>query len=92
MKPIYIALAVIGFFLPLSQIPGMNLDTFFQQAFANRVSTMISFDLLISSLVFWIFLFRQQAVRHRWAYVAMTLLVGLSFSLPMFLLARERAS
>jgi hypothetical protein len=28
-------------------------------------------------------------MRHRWVYVALTLLVGLSFALPVFLFARE---
>ncbi len=92
MKPVYIALAVVGFLLPLSQLPGLHPTTFFPQAFANPVASMFTFDLLISCLAFWVVLFTQQRVRHRWVYVVMTLLVGLSFALPMFLLARERAS
>ena len=62
------------------------------QAFANPVASMFTFDLFISCVALWVLLFTQQRVRHRWVYVVMTLLIGLSFALPMFLLARERAS
>jgi hypothetical protein len=92
MKPVYITLAIVGFLLPLSQLPGLHPTTFFPQAFANPVASMFTFDLLISSVAFWVLLFTQQRVRHRWLYVVLNLLVGLSFALPMFLLARERAS
>lgn len=92
MKPLYLTLAILGFLLPLSQLPALDAATFIPQAFANPVASMFTLDLLISCVAFWLFLFTQQRVRHRWLYVVMTLLVGLSFALPMFLLARERAS
>ena len=90
MKKLYAALAILGFLLPMSQLFGMDLGTFFGQALANPVSRMLTFDLAVSCVIFWIFVFTQ-AVRHRWLYVVLTLLVGLSFALPMFLLARERS-
>ena len=96
MRKIYAALAVAGFILPLSQLvpfvrEGLGLGAFFTLPFVNPVSTMFAFDLLVSCAVFWAFVYAQP-VPHRWLYVAFTLLVGLSFALPMFLLARERAA
>ena len=96
MKKLYAALAIPGFLLPMSQVlpfvrqSGFDVLSFVTQAFVNPVSSMFAFDLLVSCLVFWMFVFMERTVRHRWLYVAMTLLVGLSFALPMFLLARER--
>ena len=96
MRKLYAALAVAGFILPLSQLvpfvrEGLGLGAFFTLPFVNPVSTMFAFDLLVSCAVFWAFVYSQR-VPHRWLYVAFTLLVGLSFALPMFLLARERAT
>ena len=96
MKKLYAALAVLGFVLPMSQMlpfvrqSGFDVLSFLTQPFVNPVSSMFAFDLLVSCLVFWTFVFMDGKVRHRWLYVVMTLLVGLSFALPMFLLARER--
>lgn len=97
MKRLYAALAVPGFLLPMSQLlpfvrqSGFDVMAFMTQPFVNPASSMFAFDLLVSCLVFWTFAFMEGQVRHRWLYVALTLLVGLSFALPMFLLARERA-
>lgn len=96
MKKLYVALAVLGFDLPMSQLlplfrqSGFDVLSFLTQPFVNPVSSMFAFDLLVSCLAFWTFVFVDGKVRHRWLYVVMTLLVGLSFALPMFLLARER--
>ncbi|WP_415881106.1 DUF2834 domain-containing protein [Leptolyngbya sp. Cla-17] len=55
-------LCVLGFALPYSQfIPfliehGLNLKLFFEQLFASYISAFFAMDLLISSIVFWIFL------------------------------------
>jgi len=85
-------LAVLGFLLPLAQFArfvrdhGLDLRAFFTLPFANPAAAMFATDLLISCVVFWMFVYASR-VRHRWLYVAMTLLVGLSFALPMFLIA-----
>jgi hypothetical protein len=95
MKRLYAALAVAGFLLPMSQLAlfvrdhGLDARAFLTLPFANPAASMFACDLLISSAVFWVFVYRSH-VPHRWRYVAMTLLVGLSFALPMFLLVRER--
>ena len=96
MKKLYAALAVPGFLLPMSQLvpfirqSGFDVMAFMAQPFVNPVSSMFALDLLVSCFVFWTFVFFEGQVRHRWLYVALTLLVGLSFALPLFLWARER--
>ena len=96
MTKLYAVLAVLGFLLPMSQVIPLAqnpvaLPALLAQPFANPLSTMFTFDLLVSCAVFWAFLATDRTVRNRWIYVAFTLLVGLSFALPMYLLARERA-
>jgi hypothetical protein len=94
MKKLYAALAVAGFVLPMSQFAlfvrdrGLDVRAFLTLPFANAASSMFAFDLLVSCAVFWAFVYASR-VPHRWLYVAMTLLVGLSFALPMFLLALD---
>ena len=96
MKKLYAVLAVPGFLLPMSQLlpfirqSGFDVMAFMTQPFVNPASSMFALDLLVSCLVFWTFVFFEGQVRHRWLYVALTLLVGLSFALPLFLWARER--
>ena len=95
MKKLYAALAVAGFLLPMSQFAlfvrdhGLDAVAFLTLPFANFAASMFACDLLVSCVVFWVFV-HQSRVPRRWMYVVMTLLVGLSFALPMFLLARER--
>lgn len=97
MRKLYAALAIPGFLLPMSQLvpfvraQGLDLGAFLTLPFANPASTMFAFDLLVSCAVFWAFLYAQPHVPRRWVYVVLTLGVGLSFALPLFLFARERA-
>jgi hypothetical protein len=94
MRKLYAALAVAGFVLPMSQfVPfvrehGFDAGAFLTLPFANAVASMFAFDLLASCAAFWVLVYVSR-VPHRWMYVAMTLLVGLSFALPMFLLALD---
>ena len=65
MSLAYLLLSVVGLVLPYSQlIPfladnGLNLPLFWSQLFANQVSGVFALDLFVSSLVFWIFVFRE---------------------------------
>ncbi|HUR80866.1 MAG TPA: DUF2834 domain-containing protein [Thermoanaerobaculia bacterium] len=85
-------LAVLGFLLPLAQFArfvrdhGLDVKAFLTLPFANPAAAMFSTDLLISCVVFWLFVYASR-VRRPWLYVVMTLLVGLSFALPMFVIA-----
>lgn len=97
MQLIYLILAIFGFIVPYSQlIPffvdhGLDLQLFWSQLFINQVSGDVAFDLVISSVVFWFFLFQEGArlkMQFLWIYVVLNLTIGLSFALPLFLWKR----
>ncbi len=99
MKNVYLILAILGliipyyFFLQLPATDGFNLPRLVQPFLANNFMRGAAVDLTISVLVFWFFMFAEANrlnMRNSWLYVAATLLVGLSFALPLFLYFRER--
>jgi hypothetical protein len=94
-----LALAALGaalpyvFFFRFFQAHGLGGD-FVGALFANGAAGGFATDVLVSSLVFWIFLLgesRRLGIRHAWVFVVLNLAVGLSCALPLFLWARERA-
>ena len=100
MQIIYLVLAILGFALPYSQlIPfltthGFDLSLLWSQLFANRISTYFALDIFVSSIVFWIFVFKEGKrlqMKFLWLYVASNLAIGLSFALPILLLVRLRS-
>jgi hypothetical protein len=100
MKIFYLLAAVLGAVLPLSQlIPflkthGLDLKLFFTYLFSNSVSGFFGMDVIVSSVVLWIFVFSEGGrlgMRRLWVYVVCNLAVGVSLALPLFLLFRERA-
>ena len=95
----YLILCIVGTILPYSQfVPflaehGLNLQLFFEQVFVNRISGFFGIDLIISSLILWIFVFWEGSrlgMKNLWVYIASNLLVGVSLRLPLFLLMRQR--
>ena len=101
MRPrtLYLALCLAGVALPYSQlIPflrehGLDLRLFFEQLFSNRIGGFFGWDVIVSSVVLWVFVFvegRRAGVRHLWAPLAANLAVGVSLGLPLFLYLRER--
>jgi Protein of unknown function (DUF2834). len=100
MKIFYLLAAILGAVLPLSQlIPflqthGLDLKLFFAYLFSNSVSGFFGMDVIVSSVVLWIFVFSEGGrlgMRRLWVYVVCNLAVGVSLALPLFLLFRERA-
>ncbi len=100
MKIFYLLAAILGAVLPLSQlIPflkthGLDLKLFFTYLFSNSVSGFFGMDVIVSSVVLWIFVFSEGGrlgMRRLWVYVICNLAVGVSLALPLFLLFRERA-
>ena len=72
---------------------GLNLQLFFEQLFDNRISSFFALDLIVSSLVLWIFVFWEGSrlgMKNLWVYIASNLIVGVSLGLPLFLLMRQR--
>ena len=95
---LYFILCIAGTILPYSEfIPflrehGLDTSLFLQQLFANRVSGFFGLDVIVSSLVLWVFVYAEGTrlrMRHLWIYVASNLLVGVSLGLPLFLLMRQ---
>lgn len=99
MQWLYLAAAILGTVLPLSQfIPflaahGLDLPLFFEQLFQNNISAFVGMDVIVSSLALWLFVFsegRRLHMRNLWLYVVCNLAVGVSLPLPLFLFFRER--
>jgi hypothetical protein len=95
----YLGLCVAGTGLPLSQfVPfvrehGLNVPLFVTQLFANPVSSFFGMDVLVSSVVLWVFVLvqgRRDRVQHLWMPLLGNLVVGVSLGLPLFLYLRER--
>jgi hypothetical protein len=98
MRKLYLVLAAIGFVLPYYFFVsflveyGLNLGLLIDQLFANDISTFFAVDLIITAIVFLIFMVREAAryrMRNWWPYVVATLAVGPSFAFPLFLYFRE---
>ena len=101
MKQLYLGLCVAGTvlpcwqFLPFLRDHGLDLPLFFQQLFATPVSGFFGMDVIVSSVVLWVFVLgegRRAGVRYLWAPIAANLVVGVSLGLPLFLYLREPGS
>lgn len=99
LQRIYFLLCLLGTFLPYSQFAPFLLDEgfapqlFIEQLFVNRISSFFAMDLIVTSLVFWLFVYLEGTrlkMPHLWVYVASNLVVGVSLGLPLFLLMRQR--
>ena len=100
MKNIYLVAAIIGaiipglFFFQFIQLNGVDLPAFVSALFVNGAAGGFSADLLISSFVFWAFMFQQGKINggpKPWLFIALNLGIGLSCALPAYLYAREKA-
>jgi hypothetical protein len=96
MKTIYLALAAVGtvvpylFFLEHFATAGLNPIVFVASGFANPGAAGLTADLLIASFTFWVFLFANGEGRRAAWLIPITLLVGLSCALPLYLYLRAR--
>jgi hypothetical protein len=82
MKSFYLFAAVIGaivpgiFFFQFIQINGLDLPAFVSALFVNGAAGGFSSDLLISSFVFWGYMFQQtktNSAPRPWLFVALNL-------------------
>ena len=100
MKNLYLILAIVGAIIPfifLGQFfeqEGINIPNFISALFSNGATAGFTTDLVISSLVFWIYTF------HAWQksdgpspylFILLNLTVGLSCALPAYLYTRKKA-
>jgi hypothetical protein len=97
MKNLYLLLAILGgiipyiFFFQFIQIEGVNIPLFTESLFINGATAGFSADLLISSFVFWLFMFKESkesANPKPFLFIIINLTIGLSCALPAYLYAK----
>ena len=79
------------FALPFFLIHGPNFELFAEEVFATRISSFFAADLIIASVIFLIWSFRdarQRNIGGWWIVLLSNLVVGLSLALPLYLLKR----
>ena len=99
MKKLYLLLAIIGavvpyiFFFQFIQVEGVNLPAFISGLFVNGAAGGFSSDLLLTSFIFWLFMFQQVKESNGpkpYIFIILNLAIGLSCALPAYLYAREK--
>ncbi len=99
MKNVYLLLTIVGaivpyiFFFQFIQVEGLNLLAFIQALFVNGAAGGFSADILISSFIFWLFMFQQTKEANApkpYLFIILNLMIGLSCALPAYLYAREK--
>jgi hypothetical protein len=99
MKSLYLAAAILGaivpyvFFIQHFGLHGLGLFAFVSAIFATPAASGFTSDLLISSFVFWAFMFHRSRFSQGPSpavFIALNLLIGLSCALPAYLYAQER--
>jgi hypothetical protein len=101
MKKIYLLLAIVGavvpywFFVQHFAQSGLDLLIFLNAVIANHAAAGFAADLVISSFVFWIFMFarrgRGQGPKPT-LFVLLNLTIGLSCALPAYLYAAAESA
>ncbi|RXJ89018.1 hypothetical protein CRV01_10380 [Arcobacter sp. CECT 8983] len=98
MKKFYIVLAILGFILPYTQfiswlsVNGLDVVLLFQEIIESKITLFAWIDVIISAIVLIVFILiegKKQKMNKLWLPIFGTLLVGVSFGLPLFLFMRE---
>ena len=101
LTSVYLGLCIVGtvvpcaFFLPFLRDHGLDVRLLVEQLFATPVSGFFGIDVIVSSVVLWVFVFaegRRLGMKHLWAPIAANLAIGVSLGLPLFLYMREARS
>ena len=99
MKKLYLSLAVIGAFAPdyffyqFIQAEGVNLKAFISALFVNGAAGSFTVDLLLTSFIFWLFMFQQFKKSNGpkpYIFMVLNIILGLCFAMPAYLYAREK--
>jgi len=100
MKKLYLLLTVMGaivpyfFFFQFIQAEGINISAFVSALFVNGAAGGFTADVLLSSFIFWLFMFKQVKESNGpkpYLFIILNLAIGLSCALPAYLYAREKA-
>lgn len=92
MKAFYLVAAIAGavvpylFFIDFFAANGVDLPAFISALFANGAAGGFTADLLISSVVFWVWMFRRDGPSPL-LFIVLNLTIGLSCALPAYLFA-----
>jgi len=71
---------------------GLDMIEFVRQAIENDVAAFLTGDLVVSSVVFWFFIYnevKKYKIKLWWMSLLGNFLIGLSFAFPLFLLLRH---
>lgn len=98
LKNGYLVAALLGavipvlFFADFAADSGFDLVAFVQALFVNGAAGGFTADLLISSIVFWVYMVaeRRQDGPKPGLFIALNLCIGLSCALPAYLYARTK--
>ena len=91
LRNIYLILAIAGavapfiFFIDFGLTHGLDLIGFLNALFANGASGGFTVDLLISSVVFWLFMANRAGGPKPHLFILLNLTIGLSCALPAYL-------
>ncbi len=98
MKKAYLILAILGaivpyiFFSQFIQANGFDIPAFMMGLFANGAAGGFSADLLLTSFIFWLYMFVESKSSKGpapWLFIILNLTIGLSCAFPAYLYARE---
>src|SRR5579859_333550 len=79
------------FAIPFFMFHGPNLGLLIEELFANNISSFFAADLIVASVIFLVWSFRdarEKKISGWWIILLSNLVVGLSLALPLYLLKR----
>lgn len=96
-KYVYLALFLVGTIVPyLAFVPwvldhGFDISRLVEELFVNRISAFFGLDVIISTIVFWVFMTWEgkRVGVPLWPPIIASLTIGVSSALPLFLFLRE---
>ncbi|MEF1311688.1 DUF2834 domain-containing protein [Vibrio mytili] len=101
MVRFYLVLSVLGILLPYGAfvpwlaVNGVDIRLLFSEAVANPISIFAWLDVLVAAIALLGFIVvdgQRYKVKYRYFAVLGTLLVGVSFGLPLYLYFKEKQS
>lgn len=94
LRTIWLVCAILGaiipyaFFLDFFMENGVVPSLFFGSIFADGAAGGFTMDLIVASVVFWIWMFtRPEPAPAPWLFIVLNLAIGLSCALPAYLFA-----
>lgn len=98
IKNLYLLLFFTGIVVPYWELVnffienGFDFILFFKQLTANRISRFFAYDVIISGVVLLVFIFQnKKEIKKYWIPILVTLSIGVSAGLPLFLYQKESA-